>query len=89
MIVWCRVLGDRHKTVEKLGVIENIIESKNNFIDASGNTMKIIGTVGITISLDTIPKCTHKFRVSDTNSYNNVILGGDFMKTFGSVNSIL
>ena len=64
------------KTVEKLGVVENIIESKNNFIDASGNTMKIIGPVGITISLDKIPKCSHKFRVSDTNSYSKTVILG-------------
>ena len=73
------------ETIKRLGIETSIVKSKHNLVDASGNEMKIIGSVEIKVTLPRMADCMHTFRVLDTNGPSNVLLGRDFMKKFGSV----
>ena len=76
-------------TIERLGLSSDIVCNENNVsdcIDASGNKMKIIGSIGLKTELNGTSKCiTHNFRVLDTKSCHDIICGRDFMRHYGSI----
>ena len=76
-------------TVTKIELVSQINKMDFNLIDASGNQMNIIGTVTIEVELENLKPYIyiymHEFKVLDSKTYNNVLLGRDFMKRFGSV----
>ena len=47
--------------------------------------MNIIGTVTIKVKLEKLKPYLHEFKVLDSKTYSNVLLGRDFMKQFDSV----
>ena len=73
-------------TLQKIG-LDNCIDnsSPKSLINASGDTMKILGTVKIDVTIAGSQPQNHVFQVLDSVTYSNVLLGRDFMRLFGSV----
>ena len=46
-----------------------------NLIDASGNQMNMIETITIEVKLEKLKPYLHEFKVLDSKTYNNVLLG--------------
>ncbi len=65
-------------------VYNKIETSKYSIIDASGKIMDITGCVDLNLSImgSTLKQ---NFKVLNSKTYNNVILGRDFMSKFPSV----
>ena len=72
-------------TLEKFG-LEKLVQRqelhlKKMCVDASGNAMKIIGRVHLnTRLLGTDKQILQEFRVLDTKSCSNIILGRDYLR---------
>ena len=71
-------------TLEILGLQGSIDNSQHIIIDASGKTMNISGSINLNLSIKG-SNVKQNFKVLDSKSYNNVILGRDFMSKFPSV----
>ena len=73
-------------TLQRIG-LDNCIDksSPKALINASGDTMKILGTVKIDVTIAGSQPRNHVFQVLDSVTYSNVLLGRDFMRHFGSV----
>ena len=71
-------------SVERLGLQANIKLSDHRLIDASGNSMSIIGDLDIPITTQGI-NITQNMKVVNTKTYQNVILGRDFLAKFSPV----
>ena len=54
-------------------------------VNASGDEMDIIGVVNIVVEIANLKPITHEFRVLNSKTYSNVLLGRDFMKLFETV----
>ena len=67
--------------------LDNCIDKRSpkSLINASGDTMKISGTVKIDVTIAGSQPRNHVFQVLDSRTYSNVLLGRDFMRLFGSV----
>ena len=74
-------------TLQRLNLLSHVVyDTGRGCTDASGNKMKIVGTVELQIEiLGTGKTITHEFRVLNADSGNDVICGTDFMSKFGSV----
>ena len=73
-------------SVEKLGLTQDIIPSKNHhLVNASGHSMDIVGTINIEVKFNGMIPLTHEFKVLNTKTYANILLGRDLMKIFGTV----
>ncbi len=73
-------------TLQNLG-LDNAV-GKNfpkTLINASGDTMKILGAFEIEVSLTGCPPCRHTLQVLDSVTHSNILLGRDFMHSYGSV----
>ena len=72
--------------LQRIG-LDNCIDksSPKALINASGDTMKILGTVKIDVTIGGSQPRNHVFQVLDSVTYSNVLLGRDFMRHFGSV----
>ncbi len=73
-------------TLQKLG-LDNAVDKnfRKTLINASGDTMKILGAVKIEVSLTGCPPLRHTFQVLDSVTHSNILLGRDFMCSYGSV----
>ena len=73
-------------TLRKIG-LDNLIDqtSAKSLINASGDPMKILGSVDISVTLPGSQPRNQVFQVLDTVTYSNILLGRDFMKQFGKV----
>ena len=71
-------------TLEILGLQGSIDNSQHIIIDASGQTMNISGSINLNLSIKG-SNVKQNFKVLDSKSYNNVILGRDTMSKFPSV----
>ena len=73
-------------TLQRIG-LDNCIDKSfpKALINASGDTMKILGTVKIDVTIAGSQPRNHVFQVLDSVTYSNVLLGRDFMRHFGSV----
>ena len=80
-----RTLGLTSKIVPNEASNVSVEHSKRDLVDASGNKMNIVGTVVITVSLPGTPDRRQTFQVLDANSHSTLLLGRDFMSTFGAV----
>ena len=75
-------------TLKRLGLDRNVDRaSAKSLINASGNQIKILGFVPITIILPCSQPRDHIFQVLDNITYPNILLGRDFMDQFGGVRS--
>ena len=72
-------------SLEEIGLADNIKCSHSCLISASGEKMDISGVVNITVRIKGIMPVVQEFTVLATKSYNNILLGRDFMKLFGAV----
>ena len=73
-------------TLQKIGLDNcNDKRSPKSLINASGDTMKIVGTVKIDVTFAGSQPRNHAFQVLDTLTYSNVLIGRDFMHLFSSV----
>ena len=63
----------------------SVEQSDRDLVDASGNKLNIVGTVVISVSLSGTPDRRQTFQVLDANSRSTLLLGRDFMSTFGAV----
>ena len=73
-------------TLERLNLRSLVKAEKYNCTDASGNSMKIIGSVSLEVQIiGTNRTVTHTFRVLDADSGHDVICGTDFMRHFKQV----
>ena len=73
-------------TFEKLGFDNQINEqAHHHLIDASGNNMKIIGTVTIDVSLGPHIVVNQNITILSVKTYKHVLLGRDFLSHFHSI----
>ena len=72
-------------TLEKVGLVQEITESNDRLVNASGEEMDIAGVVKIKVHIRGTKLVSHEFKVLNAKTYSNVLLGRDFMKLFGSV----
>lgn len=73
-------------TLQRIG-LDNCIDKRSpkSLINASGDTMNILGSVKIDVTIAGSQPRNHVFQVLDSLTYSNVLLGRDFMRLFGSV----
>ena len=73
-------------TLKKIGLDENLNkQAAKSLINASGDKMKILGSVEIAVTLPGSQPRNQTFQVLDSITYSNILLGRDFMQTYGSV----
>ena len=72
-------------TLEKLGLEHQIRTCTDQLVNASGHKMDIAGVVDIMVQVRGTKSVKHEFKVLNSKTYSNVLLGRDFMKLFGSV----
>ena len=72
-------------TVSTIGLEKEIRRNSRDLINASGEKMDIIGEVDIIIKSDKISPVTHPFKVLNTRTFSNILLGRDFMRHYGKV----
>ena len=73
-------------TLKKMGLDGNLNKkSAKSLINASGDKMKILGSVSIRVILPGSSPRDQVFQVLNSITYSNILLGRDFMKTYGTV----
>ena len=71
-------------TLKKIGLDENLNkQAAKSLINASGDKMKILGSVEIAVTLPGSQPRNQTFQVLDSITYSNILLGRDFMQTYG------
>ena len=68
-----------------MGLVSQINKTNFNLIHASVNQMNKIGTVIIEIKPEKLKPNLHEFKVRNSKTSDNVLLGRDSMKRFGLV----
>ena len=72
-------------SVEKLSLSQNIIQANHKLIDASGNTMDIIGSITTVVNFNRMRPINHEFKVLNSKTYTNILFGRDLMKMYRTV----
>ena len=73
-------------TIEKLGFNKHVDQqTHHHLIDASGNNMKIIGTVNIDVLLGLHIFANQNVKISNVSTYKHVLLGRDFLSHFRTI----
>ena len=73
-------------TLERVAYNNEIYKSDHLLVDASGNRMNIVGSTNIAVALSSGENTTtHNFKILDSKTFSNVILGRDFLQKFGTV----
>ena len=72
-------------SLETVGAAGNISPISSNLYNASGEKMDICGVVTLEVKLRGIKTVNQEFKVLNSKSYSNILLGRDFMKRFGSI----
>ena len=73
-------------TLQKIGLDAHVDKtSAKSLINASGDKMKILGSVHVKVTLPGSQPRDHVFQVLDSVTYANILLGRDFMKKFRAV----
>ena len=62
-----------------------IVPARSNLVNASGDRMDICGVVTLKIKLKGFEPINQEFKVLNSSTFSNILLGRDFMKRFGSV----
>ena len=74
------------RSLNRLKGSATIVNVDENLIDASGNKMDIAGKIRIKVLIKgSRQHVFHEFRVVNTKTCTNILLGRDFLKRFGSV----
>ncbi len=69
------------ESLQRLNITKTIMPTSDNLIDASGNTMEILGKITLNVLINgTHSTKSHDFRVIKTNRVANILLGRDFME---------
>ena len=72
-------------SLERIGM-QNFVERTNTvLINASGNTMNILGVVKIPMKISNGKIIIHEFKVLDMRSYTTILIGRDYMQLFDTV----
>ena len=71
--------------LETLRLKQLIKPCTDQLVNASGHEMDIAGVVDIEVKLRGTKMFKHEFKVLNTKTYSNVLIGRDFMKLFGTV----
>ena len=69
-------------TCEHIGLDDKIRHPTNRLFNASGDPMEVLGVVDIAVKIPNMRCVTHEFKVINTKSFKNILLGRDFMKRF-------
>ena len=72
-------------SLEEIGLKGKLHGCTTRLVNASGENMDIIGSVNIQVTINGLNPVVQEFKVLNNSSYNNILLGRDFMKLFGSV----
>ena len=73
-------------TLQKIGLDNRIDKSSaKSLINASGDRMKILGSIFIPVTIPGSRPQDQAFQVLDSVTYSNILLGRDFMRKFGTV----
>ena len=70
---------------EHIGLADAIKKPTSGLVNASGDSMDVIGVVNIDVKIPNMRCVTHEFKVINTRSFKNILLGRDFMKRFKRV----
>ena len=68
-----------------LGMEQKIRNNDNDLVNASGDKMDIVGVVDIEVKCTGMEPVVQPFKVLNTKTFSNILLGRDFMRRFGSV----
>ena len=69
-------------SLEHIGLADKIKEAERGLINASGDSMKVLGVVNIDVQIQNMRTVSHEFVVINTRSFKNILLGRDFLKRF-------
>ena len=73
-------------TLQKIGLDNQVDKTRTkSLINASGDEMKILRSVNITVTIPGSQPRNQIFQVLNNVTYSNILLGRDFMKKFGRV----
>ena len=73
-------------SVIDIGSLEYIVRTQTNLRNASGDSMDVLGCVEINVKIRNIKQIiNHEFKVTNSKTYRNILLGRDFMKLFKTV----
>ena len=72
-------------SLEHLGLANTLKKPKTVLVNASGDTMEVIGVVDIIVNIRNMRPIKHEFTVINTKSYRNILIGRDFMKLFNKI----
>ena len=72
-------------SLSAIGMDKAIKNTEKRLFNASGNKMDILGVVDIEVKSDKISPIVQEFKVLNTRTYSNILLGRDFMQQFGQV----
>ena len=72
-------------SLEEIGSENKVSPCNGRFVNASGILMDIAGVVKLPVQLKGMKPVVHEFKVLNTKTYSNIIIGRDFMRLFGSV----
>ena len=72
-------------SLEHIGLVDEIKTADRGLINASGDSMNVLGVVKIDVQIQNIRTVSHEFVVINTRSFKNILLGCDFLKRFKKV----
>ena len=72
-------------SLEYIGLVDAIKKTPDGLVNASGDSMEVLGVVNIAVKIQNMRTVTHEFTVINTKSYKNILIGRDFMKQFKRV----
>ena len=70
-------------SLSALGLENNIKNTDKCLFNASGHEMDILGVVDIEVKRDDISPIVQEFKVLNTRTYSNILLGRDYLRKFG------
>ena len=72
-------------TLEHIGLAGDMKKPEGGLVNASGDGMEVLGLVDIEVKIQNMQAVKHEFKVINTKSYRNILIGRDFMRRYGRV----
>ena len=72
-------------TLERIGLHNDIQRTSSLLINASGDKMDIMGVIKIPIRIGNLAPIMQEFKVLNTKTYRNILIGRDYMKLFDTI----
>ena len=69
-------------SLEYLGLADSVRKPNGGLLNASGEAMEVSGVVDIEVKIPNMQSIVHEFKVINTKSFKNILLGRDFMKRY-------